>query len=218
MNRLILKYGYPITAVILLIFAWVIVQRAAGGWPALAPLVIAAVIVWAIGAPAFILFWPRITVAGFKRAIVRRGFGGGPIPVNTLYAEPSRSSASASNGSLMGTGTDDVLYIGGWFELGDRPVVVHVPDMTGRYYSLQFTDPSSGANFAYIGTRATGSAAGDVVISAAGWTGEVPGGMTRIQAPGRSALVIGRVFVAGDDDQPAAYGLAKQITAAPLGS
>ena len=96
--------------------------------------------------------------------------------------------------------------------------MVHVPDMTGRYYSLQFTDPSSSANFAYIGTRATGSAAGDFVISAAGWTGEVPSGMTRIPAPGRSALVIGRVFVAGDDDQPAAYGLAKQIAAAPVGS
>jgi hypothetical protein len=218
MNRLILKYGYPITAVILLIFVWVIAQRATGGWAALAPLVIAAVIVWAVGAPAFIWFWPRITVNGFRRAIVRRGFGGGPIPVNTLYAEPRRSSASASTGSLMGTGTDDVLYIAGWFELRERPVVVHVPEMTGRYFSLQFTDPSTGANFAYIGTRATGSAAGDFLITAAGWAGQAPSGLTRIQAPGRSALVIGRVFVADQEDQPAAYGLAQQITAAPLGS
>jgi len=160
MNRLILKYGYPITAVILLIFVWVIAQRATGGWAALAPLVIAAVIVWAVGAPAFIWFWPRITVNGFRRAIVRRGFGGGPIPVNTLYAEPRRSSASAS----------------------------------------------------------TGSAAGDFLITAAGWAGQAPSGLTRIQAPGRSALVIGRVFVADQEDQPAAYGLAQQITAAPLGS
>jgi hypothetical protein len=217
MNRLILRYGYPITAVILLIFAWVIVQRASGGWAALAPLVIAAVVVWAIGAPVFIWFWPRITVGGFKRAIVRRGFGGGPIPVNTLYAEPTRS-ASASNGSLIGTGTDDVLYLAGWFELGDGPLVVHVPDMAGRYYSLQFTDAASGANFAYIGTRATGGDAGDFLVTAAGWAGAVPVGMTRIPAPRRSALVFGRVFVADDDDQPAAYALAQRITVAPLGS
>jgi hypothetical protein len=217
MNRLILKYAYPITAVILLIFAWVVIQRLSGGWAAMATLVIAAVVVWAIGAPAFIYFWPRITVGGFKRAIVRRGFGGGPIPVNTLYAEPGRSSASAPNAGLMATGTDDVLYIGGWLELRDQPQVVHVPDMVGRYYSLQFTDPSTGANFAYIGTRATGSAAGDYVLTAPGWTGTVPDGTIRIPSPHRSALVIGRVFVADDDDQPAAYALASSIRVSPLG-
>ena len=53
------------------------------------PLAVAAVIVWALGTPTFIYLWPRITVGGFKRAIVKRGFGGGPIPVNTLYAEPT---------------------------------------------------------------------------------------------------------------------------------
>ncbi|WP_371784819.1 hypothetical protein [Streptosporangium subroseum] len=110
MNRLILKYAYPITVVILAIFVWVIYSRISRGWSEVTPLAVAAVIVWALGVPTFIYLWPRITVVGFKRAIVKRGFSGGPIPVNTLYAEPGISSASASTGSLMGTGTDDVLY------------------------------------------------------------------------------------------------------------
>lgn len=97
----------------------------------------------------------NLTVSGYKRAIVRHGFSGGPIPVNTLYAEPSTSSASASNGSLMGTGTDDVLYVAGWLDLRRGPQVLHTPDMAGRYYSVQFTDPSNGANFAYVGKRTT---------------------------------------------------------------
>src|SRR5260221_14585118 len=96
MNRLILKYAYPLTAVILALFVWVIYQRISRGSDMI-PLALAAVITWGIGAPAFIYFWPRITVAGFKRAIFKQGFCGGPIPVNTLYAEPSRSSAPASN-------------------------------------------------------------------------------------------------------------------------
>jgi hypothetical protein len=74
----------------------------------------------ALGLPAFIYLWPRLTVNGFKRAIVRRGFGGGPIPVNTLYAEPRVSSASPA-GSLMATGTDDVLYVVGWLDLKTGP-------------------------------------------------------------------------------------------------
>ena len=51
MNRFILKYAYPITAVILVIFAWVIYRRIAQGWSETITLAVAAVIVWAVGAP-----------------------------------------------------------------------------------------------------------------------------------------------------------------------
>jgi hypothetical protein len=160
--------------------------------------------------------WPRITVGGFKRATTERGFGDGPIPVNTLYAAPGLSSDSAAAGSVLATGTDDVLYVAGWLELQGGPLLLHLPDMTGRYYGVQFTDPATAANFAYIGTRATGSAAGAYLITAAGWAGEVPGGVAQVTVPGRSALVIGRVFVADASDQPAAYALAQQIALSPL--
>ena len=215
MNRVILKYGYPITGVILLVFAWVVYRRLAGGVAAIIPLAVAAIIVWVLGSLTFIYFWPRITVGGFKRAILRRGFGGGPIPVNTLYAVLERSSQSAPT-SVMGTGTDDVLYIGGWLDVNAGPRLLHVPEMDGRYYSVQFTDPTSGANFAYVGKRATGTAAGDFLLCEPGWKGDLPTRMTRIDVPHRSALLIGRVFAANEDDRLAAYSLAKQIQLEPL--
>lgn len=215
MNRLILKYAYPVTAVILAIFAWVIYSRLSHGWSNIVVLAVAAAIVWVLGTPSFLYLWPRMTVHGFKSAILKRGFGSGPIPVNTLYAEPKISSASPT-GSLMGVGTDDVLYVAGWLDLKNGPQVLHVPDMAGRYYSLQFTDPSTSANFAYVGKRVTGTKAGDYLLSASGWKGTVPNGMTQISAPHGSALVIGRVFVAKDSDQPAAYELARQLKLAPL--
>jgi len=218
MNRIILKYGYPITAVILAIFAWVIYQRIARGWGEIITLAVAAVIVWALGAPAFIYLWPRLTVNGFRRAIVKRGFSGGPIPVNTLYAEPNVSSASASTGSLLGVGTDDLLYVVGWLDLRGGPQVLHVPEMAGRYYSVQFTDPSSSANFAYVGKRTTGTKAGDYALTGPGWKETLPNGMTQIASPRNSVLVIGRVFVASQGDQPTAYALAQQIQLAPLNS
>ena len=46
MNRLILKYAYPVTAVILVIFAWVIYSRISGGWSNIVILAVAAAIVW----------------------------------------------------------------------------------------------------------------------------------------------------------------------------
>jgi hypothetical protein len=218
MNRVILKYPYPITAVILLIFAWVVIQRLARGVDAIIPLALAGVIVWPLGTFVFVYLWPRITVGGFKRAIVNRGFGAGPIPINTLYAVPERPSDSASSGSLMAVGTDDLLYIGGWLDARAGPRVLHVPEMNGRYYSLQFTDPESGSNFAYVGKRTTGTHAGDFLLCERRWTGSVPDGMTRIEVPHRSAVVIGRVFAADDDDRRAAYSLAKQIQLTPLDS
>ncbi len=211
MNRLILKYPYPITAVILLIFAWVVAQRLARGVEAIIPLAVAAVVVWPLGTLVFVYLWPRITVGGFKRAILSRGFGAGPIPVNTLYAVPERPSDSASSGGLMAVGTDDLVYIGGWLDLEAGPRVLHVPGMAGRYYSLQFTDPVSGSNFAYVGKRTTGTDAGDFLVCERAWPRSVPDGMTRIDVPHRSALVIGRVFAADDDDRHVAYALAKQI-------
>jgi hypothetical protein len=217
-NRLILQYGYPMTAVVLLIFAWVVGQRLARGVEAIIPLAVAAVIVWLIGTFVFIDLWPQITIGGFKRAIVRRGFDGGPIPINTLSAVRERSSQSASSGSLMAVATDDLVYVGGWIDLGAGPRVLHVPGMAGRYYSVQLTDPTTGANVAYVGKRTTGTDAGDFLICERSWTGKVPEGMTRIELPHRSALVIGRVFAAYEDDRHVAYSLATQIQLTPLAS
>src|SRR5256885_16119821 len=136
MNRLILKYSYPVTAVILLVFAWVVYRRLAGGVGAIIPLAVAAAFVWVFGSLVFIYFWPWITVSGFKRAILKRGFGGGPVPVNTLYAVLERPSQSASTSSVMGTGADDLLYIGGWAGAEARPPALDVAPMGGRCYRL----------------------------------------------------------------------------------
>jgi hypothetical protein len=216
MNRLILKYGYPITIAILAIMAWVVYREFAVGGSQLVPFVVVAILVWGVGTVVFLYLWPTFTYSAFKRAVVQHGLGGGPIPVNTLYAVPTRVSAAASNASLLATGTDDLLYIGGLLDLANGPLVLHVPDMPGRYYSVQFTDPSDGADFAYVGTRTTGTAAGEYLISGPGWKSTVSPGMTQIAAPNNSVLVIGRVFVASDSDLPTAYGLAQQIQLTPF--
>jgi hypothetical protein len=217
MNRLILKHGIPVTVVILAIFAWVIYARIAdGGVDAIILLAATAVAVWVLGVFVFIYFWPWITVNGFRRIFVKHGLGGGPIPVNTLYAVPDSPSHSASTSSVMATGTDDLLYLGGWLDVKARPRVLHVPEMNDRYYSVQFTDPTSGANFAYVGKRATGTATGDFLLCEPEWSSDTPDGMTRIDVPHRAALLIGRVFVADEDDRRAAYTLAQQIQLMPL--
>jgi len=71
-------------------------------------------------------------------------------------------------------------------------------------------------NFAYVGKRATGTEAGDYLISGPGWKGAGQRGMAQISSPNNSVALIGRVFVANDNDLPIAYALARQIQLVPL--
>jgi hypothetical protein len=170
----------------------------------------------------FTYFWPRMLLSVYKRAILVKGFGDGPIPVNTLYtesqtffADPIHAPASASK--LATTGVNrDTLMTAGWLDLSKGPQVLHVPDFSGRYYSVQFTDPSFNTNFAYVGTRATGTQAGGYLITGPGWKGQVPSGMTQISSPNNAVLVFGRVLVESDSDLATAYDLSKQIQLTPL--
>ena len=170
----------------------------------------------------FIYFWPRMMLYAYKRAILVKGFGSGPIPVNTLYTQPQKlfadpialQSTSGSNSVTAGMNRDTLITLG-WLDLAKGPLVLHVPDMPGRYYSVQFTDPSNNTNFAYVGKRTTGTGVGDFLISGPGWRGSVPPGMAQIPSPNDSVLVIGRVFVESDSDLSTAYHLANEIRLKP---
>jgi hypothetical protein len=192
--------------------------KARGRWKVpLLTFAVAVLVVWGVGTYAYIFFSPRLTYYALEQVVVRNGLGGSGIPdvpINTLYTMPTLASPSQSN-SLESTGNHDTLYTVGWLDLSKGPEVLHVPDMAGRYYAVQFTDPW-GTVFAYVGRRTTGTQAGDYLISGPGWNGKVPTGMTQIVAPNNTVLLIGRTLVESDSDLAAAYALAKQIQLNPL--
>jgi len=177
---------------------------------------LAAIVAWVLGTCALIYFSPHIFYNALRRAVVKRGLGikAGGIPVNTLYALPGLASPSLSKSPWVLTGNRDTLYTGGVLDLGKGPEILHVPDMAGRYYSIEFVDPWLDI-FADVGRRTTGTRAGDYLISGPDWKGAPPSGVTQIVAPNNSVLVIGRVRVQRDDDLSTAYGLAKQIQLTP---
>jgi hypothetical protein len=179
-------------------------------------------VAWALATFLLIYFWPHLVNNIYKRAILNQGFGEGPVPINTLYTEPqalfaeplTAQSVSGSNLATTGVNHDTLLTVG-WLDLSKGALILYVPDFSGRYYSLQFTDPFN-INFAYVGTRTTGTKAGDYLIMGPDWQGQVPSGMTQISSPNNSVLVIGRMLVYSDSDLSTAYDLAKQIQLTPL--
>lgn len=169
------------------------------------------VIVWFI----VLNFLPRMLLSVFKRAILVKGFGEGPIPINTLYTQPQEQFADPlhSPGTrLTTTGVNrDTLITIGWLDLGKGPQILHVPDMAGRYYSVQLTDPSNNTAFAYVGKRTTGTKAGDYLICGPRWKGDVPSEVSQISTPNNSVLIIGRVLVENESDLPTAYSFSNQL-------
>ena len=170
----------------------------------------------------FIYNWSRLILYIYKRAILGKGFGDGPIPINTLqtepqtlFADPIHPPASASNLATTGVNRDTLLMVG-WLDLRKGPLGLHIPEMNGRYYSVQFTNPSNNTVFAYVGRRTTGTKAGDYLITGPNRKGQVPSGMKQISSPNNSVLVIGRVLVESDSDLPTAHQLAEQIRLTPL--
>jgi hypothetical protein len=180
------------------------------------------VVAWVLGTFLLLFFWPHFVSNRYKKAILQQGLGNGPIPINTLFTEPQNLFAepltaqpsTGSNVMTVGVNHDTLLTVG-WLDLHKGPLVLHVPAMNDRYYSVQFSDPFD-VNFAYVGTRTTGTQAGDYLITGPGWNGSLPQGMKQISSPNNSVLLIGRVLVYNDSDLTTAYDLSTQIQLIPL--
>src|SRR5262245_14685722 len=74
------------------------------------------------------------------------------------------------------------LYSPAWPDLAPEPIVLTVPDTNGRYYLLPMLDMWTDV-FCVVGSRTTGTKAGNFALVAPDWKGTLPDGVTRIVAP-----------------------------------
>src|SRR5690606_39971357 len=89
-------------------------------------------------------------------------------------------------------------------DLRAEPLVISVPAVTDRYYSLQFVDMYT-HNFAYVGSRATGSGGGNYLLAGPKWQGEPPTGIDSvIRSETELAFVLYRTQLFSADDLAAA--------------
>ena len=95
------------------------------------------------------------------------------------------------------TPNNDTLYTNTWLDLAEGPLVIEVPDMGERYWTLGFLDMWTNP-FSYAGRRTTGNRAQRLFVHGPQWQGVVPAGMTEIAAPGADVWVIGRILVDAD--------------------
>jgi hypothetical protein len=101
------------------------------------------------------------------------------------------------------TPNSDTPYSTLWLDLRDEPMVISVPAVEKtRYYSVQLIDGNT-FNYGYIGSRATGSDAGDYMIVGPNWQGATPAGIKKVfQSSTQFSLLVYRTQLFNPADMP----------------
>jgi hypothetical protein len=115
------------------------------------------------------------------------------------------------------TPNSDTPYSICWMDLRAEPMVVSVSAVEkDRYYAVQLIDGNT-YNYGYIGSRATGSDAGDYLIVGPDWKGEKPEGIKEVfTSTTPFALTLIRTQLFNADDMPGVEKVQDGYKAQPL--
>ncbi len=132
----------------------------------------------AIAEEAFIYGLPIVmNYAVMNEFAVDTNSGQFKAPFNTINNE---HRTFTYKDTAVVTPNSDTPYSLCWLDLRTEPMVLTVPAVDkARYYSIQLCDGNT-FNYGYIGSRATGSAAGDYLVVGPDWKGVTPPGIKQV--------------------------------------
>jgi hypothetical protein len=167
-----------------------------------------------IASDAYVYGYPLVTMELTRRVVTNVAApAGSRAPMGTLnklrtYPDAAFRDVTAPNA--------DTLYTTAFFDVGDEPWVVDVPDMKGRYFLLPFLDGWTEV-FQVPGSRTTGTAAATYLVTGPGWSGTVPAGMVQLKSPTNIVWMLGRIYCTGTpEDYAAVHALQDQFKLYPL--
>lgn len=114
------------------------------------------------------------------------------------------------------TPTVEALMNVGWVDVSQGPIVLEVPPIADRYWSVVAND-AGGSTVSYLGSRLN-SAAGRYAYTLCGWQGALPEGVQRIELNSRFAMIMVRTLVRPSEpgDVEVAVQQKRQFRLAPL--
>ncbi len=153
---------------------------------------------------------------GGKKLSEEKGLQNLYAPINSFYHAPKLASPANQTG---GSPNCDTLYSTAWLDVSHDPLVLSVPAVTDRYYCIEMVCMDAD-NFAYVGTRSTGTQAGNFLIAGPGWNGQVPEGVLDVLPRSRTTaiLLLGRTGVndPSQEELDCARGIQEQYILTPL--
>lgn len=180
----------------------------------------------ALAVEAYVYAYPLVLMELTRRVETNVGGDGAPAKPGTTVTGGARApmNAFAHQRALFDATTitagqrpnADVLTSSLWFDVGPEPLVITIPDAGGRWYTLPMFDLWSDV-FAAPGPRTTGGGPQHWAITKRGWTGMLPAGVGRIEAPTETGRILLRIRTDGPKDYPAVHAFQDGLRAVPLG-
>ncbi|MFC9788481.1 DUF1254 domain-containing protein [Rhodococcus sp. NPDC127528] len=171
---------------------------------------------YAIGMLAYTYAYPLVMTG------VTEGVG---TNVPNATTTPGRAPVNQfSNNALPTPGPTDIVlpnvntpYSVAWLDLREEPVVMHLPDLGGRFFLMESMDAWTNVIPNSPGTR-TAATAGDYAYVGPDWTGPLPAGLTQVfRFPTNTVFIAGRTYSTGSAaDLAAVTALQSQYTLTPL--
>lgn len=110
----------------------------------------------------------------------------------------------------------DTLYTTAFFDVGNEPWVLSVPDMKERYFLLPMLDGWTTV-FQVPGKRTTGTGAQTYAITGPGWKGTLPDGVKEYKSSTNIVWLLGRIYCTGTpEDYAAVHKLQDEFKLVPL--
>ena len=109
---------------------------------------------------------------------------------------------------------NDTLYVSVRIDLATGPVLIDIPDIPDRYFSVQFMDAFTDT-FHAIGTRATGGRGGQIRLVAPGTSFADLPGVPTIVSPTLDVWMLARILIDGPDDLPVVNALQDRFQVTP---
>jgi len=163
---------------------------------------------------AYTFGYPLVTVEYTRRVITNvaapHGTRGpmGQVVKLRQYPNASFTDVTAPNA--------DTLYATAFFDVGEEPWVLSLPDMDDRYALFPLLDGWTTV-FQVPGKRTTGTGAQTYAITGPGWTGTLPDGVKEYKSATNIVWLIGRIYCTGTpEDYDAVHKLQDEMKLCPL--
>ncbi|MGY6273287.1 DUF1254 domain-containing protein [Achromobacter denitrificans] len=169
---------------------------------------------FALATEAYIYAYPLVTMEMTRRVITNVAQPKGTrAPMGQLiklreYPDAKFRDVTAPNA--------DTLYTTAFFDVGDEPWVVGLPDLHGRYALFPMLDGWTTV-FDVPGKRTTGTGPQTFLVTGPGWEGSVPQGMAHYKSPTSIVWLLGRIYCSGTaEDYAEVHKLQDEVKLRPL--